>query len=361
MIYLFVSYPVMEVLEAIMKNNIWDVLQEENSALNIRENADEQNCFYQIKTPFQFTLQSCSGIDPDDFVSTLTVSPDKSLYVTENITTHISPAHFHDYYEFLIVLKGSVIQIIEDKEYPYPAGSVCLVNRSISHKEKYTGPAQVIFVGISVDLMTELLNSYAKSYYSEENEIKNTLFYKFLKKDTETPGIKAYLDFLPAYNNNEFDHKLHHLVDTMLRAMFEPAFGTTYIIKGLLSSLASYLSSPTYYHTSEIQIHTNSDFILFSRINHLVREQHGVIKRADLVNSLHYSADYINHIINKYAGVSLFNYCLGFRLKRACEMLKNTDLSVNEICEQLKFASRTQFYSFFKDKYKVTPAVYRKG
>ena len=55
--------------------------------------------------------------------------------------------HIHDYFELLIVLEGTITQMIEQKEYLYPAGSCCLINRSLYHMEDYTGPARVLFIG----------------------------------------------------------------------------------------------------------------------------------------------------------------------------------------------------------------------
>ena len=59
----------------------------------------------------------------------------------------------------MLVLEGEVIQQIEEKEYPYRAGTCCLVNRSILHNERFIGPAKLCFLGLSVDFVRSLTES----------------------------------------------------------------------------------------------------------------------------------------------------------------------------------------------------------
>ena len=52
-------------------------------------------------------------------------------------------------------------------------------------------------------------------------------------------------------------------------------------------------------------------------------------------------------------------YIRNFRLAKAAELLKTTELSVKEIAYQVGYRSSAHFSDNFKDKYDTTPLVYR--
>lgn len=83
------------------------------------------------------------------------------------------------------------------------------------------------------------------------------------------------------------------------------------------------------------------------------------MSRHELEVSLNYSSDYLNRIVNKYAGMCLFDYGMTFCLKKAEYLLTNTTDSISEIAQKLQFSNRTHFYSLFKKRYGLTPKEYR--
>lgn len=82
--------------------------------------------------------------------------------------------------------------------------------------------------------------------------------------------------------------------------------------------------------------------------------------RAELEKVLNYSGDYLNRIVNKYAGMCIFDYGMTFCLKKAALLLSSTEESISSIASSLHFSNRTHFYSLFKKHYGITPKEYRK-
>lgn len=83
------------------------------------------------------------------------------------------------------------------------------------------------------------------------------------------------------------------------------------------------------------------------------------MSRSELERLLNYSGDYLNRIVNKYAGMCLYDYGMTFCLKKAAKYLTETNESIGAIANRLQFTNRTHFYSLFKEKYGVTPKEYR--
>lgn len=321
--------------------------------------------FYKLNAPFQVTYEYYSNCESEGYLNILSLSENGPSFYQESTEVHDylfrnKAPHFHDFYEFLIVLEGSLFQQIEGKEYLYPAGYSCLVNRNLLHKEFFNEATKVLFLGFSIDFLMNLLHVGHSTYFAEENEIQNTCFYRFIHEDISNPGRKAYLDFIPTLHNTRPQQTLHQLTDNLISTMMFPAFGSTYMVNGLLCSILQYICDPAKYHCTCAELDNSSDYLLFSRIEHLMEENNGRISRAELSQKLNYSSDYLNRIINKYTGMCLHDYGMKFCMKKAAYYLSSTNEPISSIMIKLSFSNRTYFYKLFKEHYGMTPKEYRR-
>ncbi|MCD7737848.1 MAG: AraC family transcriptional regulator [Lachnospiraceae bacterium] len=353
--------------------NMPQALESQDSPINIRNVHSDFSQFYRMDAPFQLTMEYCNGSEAEDYVNIVTLSPDKSILYQETLAeknrvrTKATP-HIHDFYEFVIVLEGNIDLIIEEKEYLYTAGSCCLLNRSLRHLERYHSGCRVLFLGISPEFMEELFASAQNSSFPCEKEFYGSDIHGFITADLRNPGKKEYIDFIPAYQNRWKNNRgncpeadnLRSLAESMMKIMLSPSFGASFQISGLLCDFLSRISSPCHYHSTVIRLETGSDFLIFSRVSRLFEESDGRISRSGMEQLLHYSGDYLNRIVNKYTGMSLFEYGMTFCLKKAARYLTETNEPISEIAARLHFSNRTHFYSLFKEKYGVTPKEYRK-
>lgn len=337
----------------------------QNTSFEIHNSTSDINSFYQITTPFQVTYQVCSGTGSGDYLNTITLSEDNSHFMQENMELHNyrfqeRAPHFHDFFEIMLILDGTVIQRIEHQDYLYNTGSCCLMNRSLCHMETFSSSARILFLGLSVPFIEELFASCQSSFFSKEREIMQSSLYQFICGDIKTPGQKAYLDFIPTCQNPNNDDMMHAYAQNLIQTMLFPNFGSSYQVKALICQLLQYLSSPQNYHCTLMELSKSSDFLLFSRISHLLEENDGRISRTALERSLNYSGNYLNRIINKYTGMCLFDYGMIFCMKKAEYYLANTDEPIADIVNHLHFSNKAHFYSIFKEKYGMTPNEYRR-
>ena len=336
-----------------------------NPALNIYNSTGKTDSLYHIKAPFLVTLECCSGNSPQDFVNIITLTANQSFiykntFELQHFLFNQYTSHIHDYYELMLVLKGSITQKIEGQPYVYHAGNCCLVNRNLSHAEDFHSEAMVLFIGLSPELIDEIFKTIQSSYFPIEKDLLSSDFYHFIQEDTKKPGQKSYLDFIPAYSNSEYLNFMHSFSEEIIRTLLFPGYGVTYQLKWMICSLLQYLSTSSNYHCTCITLDTRQDFLLFTRIRHLMDESDGRITRTELADRFNYSGDYLNRIVNKYTGLSIFDYGMTFCLKKAAALLSETDMSISDIAAKLHFTNRTHFYMLFKKQYGVTPNTYRK-
>lgn len=342
-----------------------EALDSPDSSIHVQNGESDFGRFYRMDVPFGLTLEYCSGVDAEDYVNIVTLSFDKAVlyqetYTQKNYSYAKGAPHFHDFFEFVVVLEGNIIQKIEGKDYLYTAGSCCLINRSLRHAEHYPAAAKVLYIGISPAFVTGLFDAAQNSFFSGEKTFFDSDIYRFITADLNDPGRRAYLDFLPAYQNHQHAARLHTLAEAMVQTLLYPQFGANFRLCGLLCSFLTDLCSPQSYHCTNIRLDSGSDFLLFSRITRLFEESDGRMTRAQLEQFLNYSGDYLNRIVNKYADMCLYDYGMSFCLKKAAQYLTETNDSVSAIAARLKFINHTHFYALFREKYGVTPKEYRK-
>jgi YesN/AraC family two-component response regulator len=69
----------------------------------------------------------------------------------------------------------------------------------------------------------------------------------------------------------------------------------------------------------------------------------------------------VNSIVREQTGNSCKSYITRLRLKKACQMLAETDKPVFEIAEQVGYSSASYFIRVFKESLGETPESYRKS
>lgn len=345
-----------------------------DDALEIHSNGTGLNTYYEIRTPLHLiAMYNTCGI-PNVTDCLLSLSPAGAHYLPNNAhEISISNPHRHNYFELMILLKGKLMQEIEGREYLYSAGSCCLINRNITHTERFLDEGLVLFLGLSIPFVRELISGCRSDWFSDTSDSSNSVF-AFMEENIRTDTRKFYLDFFPVYQKYTGDSaadpshapevrnttELHRFGDRLMHALLLPRPGAEFIIRGLLYELFDYLDTPTVFHIIPVKLSTKNDFLLFSRIRHLMQDTNGRMTRSQLEETLHYSGNYLNSIVKKHTGQSLFDYGMTFCLKRAEELLLESSQPISSIVESLHFTNWGHFNRLFEKAYGMSPRDYRR-
>ena len=210
--------------------------------LEVENWGSQLSTFYKIMSPVQITLESCTGLGETDQYSIQMFSPN-GCWLHENSMDALfralssRPLHRHDYFELMLVLEGEVIQQIEEKEYPYRAGTCCLVNRSILHNERFIGPAKLCFLGLSVDFVRSLTESASLQLFEAERHLPENPVLQFILANLGQDLRKEYQDLFPTPENTDSVQTLATLIARMTHILHEPSAAATYYLKGALCEL----------------------------------------------------------------------------------------------------------------------------
>ena len=324
----------------------------------IADTSDSRATFnsYSMASPFELLQINTMGVNESGLFSIFQNSISRTYYGCYNIDDigiGYIPAllHSHDYYEFLFVVEGEMYQNIENHRHYYPAGGCCLVAPDTMHMEEYSTESRVIFLKISQEYMHTLIN--AERLFA--NEASDSL-----KRVTEFCQSKqAYIDFIPAHEYEWIRENVHSIFEQMVYEFTGPSDSATFKFAMLINSLLQELFDENQFGNTPISYGTHTEQQLFREIRDYMLRSGCKVTRSELEEHFRYSGDYLYKIVKNQTGLSLYNYNVFLCMKRACDMLIDTNMRINDIAEAVGFHNYTHFYKVFYEHYKTTPREYR--
>ena len=242
--------------------------------------------------------------------------------------------HNHDYWEFFVILDGSMKHTINGESLEMNQFDACLIKPSDCHAlKKSTKTTKHLNIMINCGAMKRIADSYWDELYDKLLSFPR--------------GISISLSSL------EYDHIAHYLS----------------IIKSDVSAIASEKQVPEKFLLSFILENVARKLLLTDNsypdwLNRVILFMNDSINMAANVDSVvklsNYSYSHLSRLFHQYIGESLSSYLLGIKLRNASELLIHSSKSVLGISYDLGFSSVSHFIKIFKNKYCVTPAKYRK-
>ena len=320
---------------------------------------------FNLACPFSILISTYHVNNRENIVTFMEQTPARGacfLFTKEEIEPYLVPRglHRHNFYELLFVVEGPVYQNIEHHRHFYPSGSCCLMNQNIHHMEEYNENQSIVFLQFTADFILSLLTQ--QRYFAAERTETFAEMEAFFQKDTNTATAsnKSYIDFIPKEGAEWIDKNVHRLFQELLIEMETPSVGSTFRVSALFDQLLCLLFDSRHYHNTPVEFGSTAERKLFDDITAFLAAHSGRVSRAELQRQFHYSGDYLYKTVQKYTGLSLFDYGMKFCLREAADLLCNTSLSVQEICQRLRFTNQTHFYQLFREKYHMTPREYRR-
>ncbi len=255
------------------------------------------------------------------------------------------PLHEHDFVEIVFVTDGKGTHVVNDEEYPVKRGDCLYINHGCTHAFRVEGRLEAYNLMIKVDYFHKLmtsgdniftvlaLTSMAKvqheldrtsplvSFHGEERA-EIAMFFRLLERElcTEKVGKRALID---SYINA--------ILTSMLRKIFV-GDAVDEEVDLIPERVLDYIKS-----------HCDEKITLQS-----ISEQ------------CFYNPSYFSRLFKKIYNITLTEFILQQRLKKSCELLYESDLSVDQIAIKCGFGDKTAFYARFKAMCGCTPGAYRK-
>jgi len=259
--------------------------------------------------------------------------------------------HTHDYIELAYVIEGEFAQRIMGRDVLFKKGEICLIDKNCVHQDYlHANKSIILFIGLANAAFDEAMVENI-----EERGILDFL-HKALMKQKD---IKQFLHFKPKFLKDETDEKLEELLLALLKEMEHRDKATRYICKGLLIRILHHISTNYEFYLSNEQRKT-MNWLVYEEIIKYINENYADVTIRDLKDKFHFNEDYFNRLLKKKTGMTYSEYVQNVRLMQSEKLLRTTSLTIDEIADKIGYNNKGYFYKIFVEKYKMTPAKYRK-
>ena len=252
--------------------------------------------------------------------------------------------HSHVFFEVTYVLEGSCTQSINGIDVMLSKGDFCLISPDTPHSISVFDSSIIINILIRRSMFEETFTNMIHS---------NDIFSLYFKQILYTSSYKDYLIFS---TGNDV-----HLQDLILEMFMEFQDKRKYY-ESILSNMLMILFSKilrnyesTVYTTRDSRHHRPEVLEMITYMEQNYRD----ITLPDLAEHFHFSVQYCSKLLKQYTGKTFSKLLQTIRFEKAKLLLKNTNISVAEISNQMGFQNPEYFNRRFKELFHVTPGEYR--
>ena len=255
------------------------------------------------------------------------------------------PMHSHDFVEMTYMISGRTGHHMADGgAITLEAGELLLINRRSAHSIDYSGEGDL---GVNFIIQPKFFD-FVPSLIGAHNVLGSFLLDSLRSVDGATP----YLHFRVAQR-----HEIQTLIESIITTLCTQPLPGLHLLRTEMGLLFLHLLS----HPELMEIPTRmgqGDRLLIDLLQ-AIREQYAAFSLKDFAAEHHVSSAYVCRLLKESTGKTCTALLQERRLGKARQLLEETDLSVQEICNAVGYNNTCYFYHLFKESEGVSPADYR--
>ncbi len=265
---------------------------------------------------------------------------DRSFYVEYDDNDYWKKSsnriHFHHSYEIYFLVENDISYFIDNRIYHVTPGTILIIPPNTVHTTN----------SISEQTRKRYLINLPESYVQPLLNIRPNLLSDLSTYPIVFSGLKRieitelFKKLLAEYNSKTPDEVM---------------------IKSLLGELLVTLSRAAK-NQKETDQPSNVSAQKMIRISNYIRDNLQTDITLKLLSDMFYlNPSYISRSFKRELNISFSEYLRTLRIKEACRLLNETDISITEIALKTGFQSCTDFCRVFKGMIKLSPLQYRKN
>lgn len=251
------------------------------------------------------------------------------------------PEHSHDYVEIVYMCSGKTSHIINGNLIELKEGEILFLCQGAKQEIL---PASIDDVAVNFIVLPEFFDSTLQMIGEEDTPLRRFLI-ECLKNNRNSKGYLHFevSDLLPVQNLME------NLIWTLL-------YGTPNK-RNINQTTMGLLFLQLINHTDKLAFVESEDTAV--KVLRYIEENYVSGSLSDLSNILHYDVSTLSREIKSKTGKKFIELLQEKRLSQSCFLLKNTDLSIEEVALKIGYDNISFFYRIFKRRYGVSPKIYR--
>ena len=283
-----------------------------------------------------------------------TIDANSFMRPGENIVFFVQPRYFyfkehrHSFLELVYVYEGSCLQIINGKEVMLKKGDACLMDTTVRHSVASLGEDDIV---INCLLRKDYFDPGVLSFF-EGNDILNDFFTGAIY---QTRSLNNY--FIFPYDENS---KVHRFVTDILCEYFDPQISSGKAVECYLILLFTELIRSYKGRIEKTGCLESKKITIIDMLRYLEANYKDASLQA-MAQYFNFHPNYLSVYIKKLTGKKFMDLLQEIRLKKACSLIKYSDIPINDIAYEVGYRNMSYYYTIFKKHYGITPAEYRRN
>ena len=274
--------------------------------------------------------------------------PDSQIFVIRDLKEkYFDPLwHSHSEYQLFVVLQGTGTRFIGDSIRSFKPGELIFTGPHLPHlwrnDEKYFRKNSA--------LMTKGIVVYLDEHFLGQNMLDKVELYRLkVLFDKSMRGLEFY-----GHNKSvaiELMKELLHLngVQSLIQLLR---------ILDILSATREYHYISSQHYDGSIKEHESDR--LNKVYDYIIKNYRGIIRLEKMAEMLHMTPTSFSRYFSMKNNKTCSRFIAEIRVKHACELLTETDMSVAEICYECGFNTLSNFNKQFKDIMQKKPTDYKR-
>lgn len=254
------------------------------------------------------------------------------------------PTHKHTFIELVYVISGTCTHSIGEFQTKHAAGDFVVVPPGVTH--------ELLPIDDCVCITTQMRKSTFMDAFSDILQ-GNSLLSSYFSQVLNLPYYHCALSF--HCGDDEF------IRQTLLSAYAQQEQERTYsdaIIKALWQALLCYLLQ-NYQDTVEFLVSDAVQRGKMVEILNYIFENYQNITLSSAAQHFYFSVPYFSTLIHAQTGKTFSELIKSYKLQRAAELLKQSSMKLDLVCDEVGYKNTAQFIRSFKEVYGCTPGQYR--
>ncbi|WP_459481053.1 AraC family transcriptional regulator [Clostridium saccharoperbutylacetonicum] len=253
--------------------------------------------------------------------------------------------HRHEYIEIVYVLKGEFEQSIEGEKYKMKKGDFCIFDKNTRHASEAINKNHIV---INILLTPKFFDGVFMHLLSDDNYISNFIVNTLYTMNSTQNFIKFHIDE---------GTTLHMILQNLLIEYFSESTRSKAAINGYLLILFAELSRALI-KINEAAV-DESQKVIKEKVLNYIRKNYKDINLKTMANYFNFHPSYLSNLIKKEFGKNLKDLLMEVRMAEACNLLENTNVTIEAIINEIGYVNNSYFYKIFKKQYGCTPIEYR--
>lgn len=250
--------------------------------------------------------------------------------------------HAHPFYEMHFLIKRPAEIYINDNSVILTPGDALIISPDAYHH--YEPQTEQMFIATTQFYVSKNKNNIQPDYYDI-----------FISKLKENNG---YLLLENADKLLSFVHMLtenyHHLGPNLIMDFVNPLFHL------IFSELTLQICGDSEKINHNVNVISEPNLRMQTIEYYIFSNYMNDPSLSELAKVVRLSEKQMGRIIKKHYGVDFRTHILNVRLHNAKRLIKESDMSLDDISAAVGFKTYSGFYLAFKKKYEITPGEYRK-